>query len=254
MTAVALAAFLLISGFLLARPGNEDFFTSAGDIAQGATTGAIVAFVILLVVGSIRFGVSRARKREDAAWSRSTFALGTMAVALLVVFLSAAGRFAQEQEDLDAAIADSGGSRIEQQKAREELTAWYEFTRGPIQEDMVAAARAHLDFLDLFEKRGNTPRVENRAKAVRGLFIDLRSRIEREMPDLGGGELEPLAEDFERVFGLYVSAYRDYVRALEQERDALLRSGDRKFQDASSLLRSLTERELEIAERVDAAS
>lgn len=127
------------------RPENGFFYDSTGEIVTSFLVGLLVAFFFLGVVGTVGYLIARLRK-SDGTWAAVTFGRSAMVITAGLLVVTAAGRAAQDQEEIDAAKPDPSGSMVERQKAALEARQWSEL-REPIINELQAALAENQEFM-----------------------------------------------------------------------------------------------------------
>ena len=225
LSALGLLIFTLIGSFAArGRPANGLYYQGAGDIIEALIVGAIIAFVFLAVVGSIGYGISRARGR-DKSWRQITFGKAAMITTLVLLILSAAGRAAQHEEAVNKATPNPSGSLTERERANRDAVAWGR-RLAAVDSEARAWLTAHRKLLAGL-RHGNTPEVRATAAAARAHLVRALN-ITRAIPDFAEQDLNAERDKFAHILQLQIQGYDLYLTGLRRNaRTGLPLSGDK---------------------------
>lgn len=249
---MGLLLFTLIGSFAArGRPWNGVYYNDVGDFVEALIIGAITALVFLAVIGSVGYGISRARG-SDKNWGNVAFSRAAMITTLVLLVVSAAGRAAQHQEAVEKARPNATGSPTEREKANLEAQKWTR-SRTPLLNALKAALLQNPRFIKTFSTQGNTPAVRRLAARLEQQFEDVQTRWQV-LPTSPLADLQEVDAQLVEATGLATRSYADYVAglkanlasgvAMSQDKGALalLDSGDRKLNRAVALLQQLGKR------------
>lgn len=195
------------------RPANGVYYDSTGEIVEGLIIGAIIAFVLLAIVGSIGYGISRARGR-DKMWRHVTFGKATMVTTLVLLVIIAAGRAAQHEEAVNKATPNPSGSLTERERANRDAASWGQRFLAPDKE-VRAWLRMHRAFLSALQTQGNVPATRAKAESARAHAAKALS-LARAIPDYPEHDLNAARDSLVKVIQLEVSGYDLYLTGLRR--------------------------------------
>ncbi len=211
---LGLILFTLIGSFAArGRPANGIYYHGTSDIVGALIVGAIIAFVFLAVVGSVGYGISRARGR-DKSWGQVTFGKAAMITTLVLLVVSAAGRAAQHQEAINKAKPNPNGSLTERERANRDAAAWDSKFLAPDKEERAWLA-AHRAFLASLQKEGNTQSTRAKAETARA-HIAKALALDRSVPDVAEQDLNGARNMLVQVAQLEVRGYDLYLIGLRR--------------------------------------
>ena len=237
LKALVLALIVVLGTLAVAPPGNGSYYTTTTDFIGSLVAGFLVAFVPLVVVGSVGHFFAR-REGNHRSWLASVTTFPVLVITLILLNLSAAGRIAQHENDVKAAAPNPTGTLTEREKANREAHAW-SVERNPYLEQLRRALARNEGFFNAVAK-GNTP-------ALRRMGVSIRAQLEAVEADLAALPQTPLPDlrkvdsDLVQAVAGDVAAYDDYLAGLkanvasnlalsdDKVAIALLKSGDVKF-------------------------
>jgi len=244
--ATCLTLYIALGAVLLARPEGGSFRSAdggwqLGELIAALISAALLALVVLLVVGGVRYAIGRARGRE-VSWRVKTFTLGTVALALTLVFFGSAGQRLSDRESREASsmssLAGEQAVEVAEATAPTSSAAWHDAMR-EIGTGMSDALVLHLAFTGQFQSDWTTNRnaLVTEAERVQDAFTEALALV-RAAPAASATERR-VNRGLEEALILIGSAYDDYIDGIAAADSARLDAGDRAFARAYDRLQDL---------------
>jgi len=227
LRAIVFVAFIVLGSLATrGKPANGLYYQGTGEIVGALVAGAVVAVFYLFVVGAIAVGIAKVRGRSRTLRG-ATFGLPVMLITLVLLLVSAGGRYQWLQEAVSKAVPNTNGTALQKERANQDAYEWAQKWAIPTRYTRTFPA-AYNSLLKSLKAQGNTAATRRLVAQERAMLAHARAAA-LAIPDVAEADLDTARDQAVRWMTVLVRAYSDYGAGLAlNARDGLALSQDKK--------------------------